>query len=199
VTQTEGPDARSAETERRANAAEAVASGTSPGSAEEGEVLPGVRAFEHTADIGIEVHAASLDTLFERAAAGMFSMIGTETEGTYPARSEADGAGHPAARVDAGEAGARPGAITARRLDLRASDAPALLVSWLRELLYLYDSECLAFESAEFFELTDRSLRADVRLTPSSGALREIKAVTYHGLAVTRTDSGWRARVLFDI
>jgi protein archease len=27
----------------------------------------------------------------------------------------------------------------------------------------------------------------------------EVKAVTYHELAVTRTHSGWQARVIFDV
>ncbi|MEN8377073.1 MAG: archease [Gemmatimonadota bacterium] len=154
------------------------------------ELLPGVRAIEHTADLGLDIEAPTLPELFHRAAAGMFMLVlGREEAG----EAEADQA--------PGEAPSAGNADTVRSLSLSAVDLPALLVAWLRELLYLHQVEELTYASADFETLDEAgSLKAQVKLAPASPeTVREIKGVTYHQLAVVRQDGGWRARVVFDV
>jgi SHS2 domain-containing protein len=155
----------------------------------------GVRALDHTADVGLEVRAPSLETLFDRAARGLRALIrGEDVVGAEPA---------PVARARAPGRGAQdvaPGAQLSERVAAEAPDAGALLVAWLRELLWLLESKRLAYEGARFETLTETALAADVRATAETRTpVREIKGVTYHGLDVGHGDDGWHARVIFDV
>lgn len=142
---------------------------------EPGERLPeGVVAFEHTADVGIDVAAATLPELFTRAAAGMTVLL-------Y---------GGPPAVTDA----------PPRSVEVRAPHGAALLREWLRELLYLQEVEGFVFSGARLDTLTDEHLAGAVR----GGAVaaqpeREIKGVTLHDLVVERRGARWHARVIFDV
>mgnify|MGYP002780571679 FL=1 len=149
------------------------------------EIAPGVRALDHTADVGIEVRAASPAQLFHRAALGMLALL----EDAEAAAAEPGASAEPAA-----------GEAHARELALDAEDLAMLLVLWLRELLYLYEVERFRYRAAEFARLDERGLQARVRGEPARAAmLGELKAVTYHGLAGERDGGGWYARVIFDV
>ncbi len=130
--------------------------------------------FEHTADVGIEARGETLEEAFANAARGMFSII-----------------------VDGSDIDVRQ----QREISLEAADDDQLLVDWLSELLYIHDVEGLVFDS---FDLSiDDGLHAIARGEPYSrekhGYGSEIKAVTYHLLAIKRTKKGIELKVLFDI
>ncbi len=140
------------------------------------ELGPGVRAIEHTADVGLEVDAPDLAELLRRAAAGMEALVsgpGPQDAGTEPQPEV--------------------------RLELDAPDVALLLADWLRELLYLRQVRGRAFLDADFARLGERELDARVHTAPAGPPLREIKGVTYHGLEATRAGGGWHARVIFDV
>jgi SHS2 domain-containing protein len=137
----------------------------------------GVQELEHTADVGIEVRAPDLAALFHRAALGLLHVLGGEAEPEGPQDSE------------------RPIEI---RLDAAGTDL--LLSRWLREILFLRETEALAYRRAEFSRLTPDGLDARVLVRPARGnPEREIKGVTYHGLAVEDEQGAWRARIIFDL
>lgn len=127
---------------------------------------------DHTADIGIRAYGGTLPEIFSSAAAGMFSLI---TE------SEVSGTGELA-------------------IELEADDVEQLLVDWLSELLFAFDSKGLLFSGFEV-DIEGRALHARVRgesYDPERHRLeREIKAVTYHMLEVN-LEKGY-AQVIFDI
>ena len=134
---------------------------------------------EHTADVGIEVRAATLEALFADAAAGFCDVV-TEAAG-----------------IGAGEE--RAFAVEAPGLDL-------LLVSWLEELLFRFETTGVLYPrgAASVEGMGDSwSLRATMRGERFDAARHplkvQVKAVTYHGLEVARDEQGWRARVIFDI
>ena len=137
---------------------------------------PPFEIMEHTADAGIVAHARSLEELFANAAAGMFSLM-----------------------ADLG--GVRQ--IEQREIEVEARDREALLVRWLTELLYYLDAEEMLFSRFEVEEATDTRLRARAfgeRIDPRRHSLHfGVKAVTRHMLEVAPEDSGYRARILFDI
>lgn len=136
----------------------------------------GVVALDHTADVGLDVTAASLAELFARTALGMRWLL----------------EGHGAADS--------PPPADAQRIRLEASELDGLLRDWLRELLFLHEIEGRAFESAEFSELSETGLEAEVVLGEAAPEpIREIKGVTFHGLTVDQDARGWRARVIFDV
>lgn len=131
----------------------------------------GYREREHTADWELEVWAPDLRTLLEQAGRGMYALAGMRLQ-----------------------AGPR----VERRLELAAPDAESLLVRYLSELLYLGESEGLAFDG---FDLALEDYRLQARLSGAAIASleKEIKAVTWHNLAVERTARGLEARIVFDV
>ncbi len=140
------------------------------------------RTVEHTADLAMELEAPSLEELFLGAAGGMLGVL-LGSEGGR--------------RVEPSKA------VSQRRtLELEAPDREALLVEWLRELLYLHAAEGLLYRDAEIQRLGDTRLVAQVSFETESGVgavERELKGVTYHDLAVSRRGNGWYARVVFDL
>jgi SHS2 domain-containing protein len=139
----------------------------------------GVRPFDHTADIGIDVAAADLPELFTLAAIGMRDLIRGDDRGSASRQSDAR---------------------TERVIELTSVDLPQLLANWLRELLYLHGVHGLAFTAAAFDRIDATGLTAHIVLHPDTETpVREIKGVTYHGLVAEPSHGGWTARVIFDV
>jgi SHS2 domain-containing protein len=138
------------------------------------------RTIEHTADLGLEVEAPTLELLFVAGAQGLAGvLLGDE----------------------AGAAGGETGRETEwRELALEAPDREALFVDWLRELLYIQISEGLIFRTAEIGELREDRLVARAGFAPPDKPVeRELKGVTYHDLEVSRRGEAWFARIVFDL
>jgi SHS2 domain-containing protein len=131
----------------------------------------GFREIKHTADWELEVWAPELAGLLTQAVRGMYALSGV--------------------RLQAGER-------AERRLDLQAEDWEALLVSFLGEILYLGESERLAFDQIQL-TLDGLKLHAVLGGAPIEKLDKEIKAVTYHRLEVRQTKRGLSANIVFDV
>jgi SHS2 domain-containing protein len=117
-------------------------------------MVDGVFVVEHTADLAMGVEAESLPQLFNRAALGMLALI------------ERDDLEAKAEKRDR-----QPWATSQQReIELQAQDLPALLVRWLREILYLHQAHRLAYRGAEFQVIHERRLRARLHLEPDAYA-----------------------------
>jgi SHS2 domain-containing protein len=129
----------------------------------------------HTADTGIVAYGTDLKQAFANAAKGMFSLI-----------------------TDLRKISER----TSKTISLTATDREMLLVSWLNELIYLFDTEQMLFKRFEITELTDTILKARAygeKANPGRHTMKiGIKSTTYHMLQVSHND-GFQARVIFDI
>jgi SHS2 domain-containing protein len=145
-------------------------------------VREGFREHAHTADWELEVWAPTLPGLLNQAALGMQNLSGTRL-------------------LD--------GPRKERRLSLDAPDAESLLVRFLSELLWLAEQAKLGFDEFEikvsgndssYVEL-GQPLHLDVQMTgaPIAGLDKEIKAVTYHNLAVRQTGNVLEAHIVFDV
>ncbi len=173
-----------------------------------GEISPGVRELDHTADVGIVIEARSLEELLRRAATGMWRLVfAAETEGAgVAAESPAppdDGRGGGGSVPGAGD-GSAPAADTSggptRELRIEAEGPDTLLLRWLQELLYIYEVEGLVPREVEFSSVEHTSLLAVVTWKPAERTpVLDIKGVTYHGLEARPTEDGWRGQVIFDI
>ena len=130
---------------------------------------------EHTSDVGIIAYGADMEAAFANAAKAMFSLI-TELD-------------------DVAEAAHRD-------IELTAPDRESLLVGWLNELIYLFDTEQLILKRFEITRLSQTHLKARSYGQKVDSARHKlkmgIKAATYHMLEVS-TDNGRRVQVLFDI
>ena len=131
---------------------------------------------EHTADTGIIAYGTDMQEAFANAAYGMFSLMADLRQ----VREE-----------------------TSRYVEADAGDRESLLVSWLNELLYLFDVERIIFKRFEILELTDTRLKADAygeKANASRHKLRGgVKAATYHTLKVAEYRGRCSIRVIFDV
>lgn len=172
-------------------------SSTTDEPATRGPISPGVREFEHTADLGMTVRADTLEELFRRAAAGMMALVRADDADDERGRDALTDVGGISPDVDETP---RDVEIRTIAIDPPKKDIGTLLVRWLRELLYLQEVEGFVYGEADFERLDASGLCATVTArTEPARQIRELKGVTYHGLEVEREDDGWRARVIFDI
>jgi len=156
--------------------------------------------FDHTADLGLRIRAASLDRLFEEAAEALFAVLVVHLDQVQPAQQ--------------------------KTLRLQAGTLEDLLHDWLSELLVLFaleklvgrqfavqldrqqvpvagPPETMASLMGQPIYLTQEVLDATIwgdRLDPARHHPGpEVKAVTYHGLRVEQHPDGWLAQVILDL
>lgn len=132
--------------------------------------------FEHTADIGLHAYGSTLSELFIHAAQGMESLM-------IPPEQ---------VRIQ-----------VSRVVEVDGHDSVSLLIAWLNELIFLFDTEYLIFCQFEIESLTETHLRGRASGESYDAQRHElgsaIKAVTWHEAAVEQTDDGYKARIIFDI
>jgi SHS2 domain-containing protein len=82
-------------------------------------------------------------------------------------------------------------------------DYESLLVNWLGEVLYLFDSAHFAAREFAVEEITPEMLRARLVGDPRDPARHPwkviVKAITYHGIEVAERNGRWEARVFVDV
>ena len=132
--------------------------------------------FEHTADIGIHAYGNTLAELFLHAAQGMESLM------VAPEQVQI---------------------VTSWKITVEGHDNVSLLITWLNELIFLFDTEYLLFRDFDIESISETHLSAqasgevyDVRRHDLSSG---IKAVTWHEASVTQNHEGYKARIIFDI
>lgn len=134
---------------------------------------PDVTLLSHTADVGFEIRAPSLEALFRAAAVTTMELV-------YGQKPTGDG--------------------SERTVDLTADDLPTMLRSWLRDLLWWSEVEGVATCDILSIDVGDEALTAKVVGTDSAPEpIREIKGVTLHRLVVEPRKRGWFCRVIFDV
>lgn len=93
--------------------------------------------------------------------------------------------------------------VTSREITVRGHDTISLLIAWLNELIFLFDTEYLLFRDFEIATLTDTVLTGIAQGEPYDDQRHElssaIKAATWHEAAVTQGDEGYQARIIFDL
>jgi SHS2 domain-containing protein len=130
------------------------------------------------ADCAVEIEGATLDDLFETAAAAIARLM-----------------------VD-------PATLTItveRSIALEAPALDMLLYDWLSEMIFLKDRDSQVFPHARVRVTGDGPYRlaADVQggtIDPERTALgADPKAVTFHQFALEPVGAGWRSRIVIDI
>jgi SHS2 domain-containing protein len=137
---------------------------------------------DHTADTAVRLRARDGPDLFREATRALLSILLDEA------------ASAPAAAVES---------IDVR---LEAEDAEALLIDYLNELIFLFDSR--RFLAAELEvgvlrlekpALLEAVVKGETYDPARHKAKTEIKAATFHGLEIRRTGGGLEADVVFDL
>ena len=134
------------------------------------------RLIDHTGDMGFEVSGTDAADLFGRAGWVLLSLLADLSTVKEGSGFEIEAEGH---------------------------DLEELLVSFLGEILYLHDAKDLVFRRVEVLSGPDKTVKAALygeEFDPERHTiLRQIKAVTYHGISVKETGGRWAARVILDI
>jgi SHS2 domain-containing protein len=134
------------------------------------------RLIKHTGDLGMVVRGRDPPDLFCQAAWSFFDIL-----------------------VEAG----RINPAQERIISIQAPDLEALLVAWLGELLYIFETEQQVFREFSIQQLTAQALMVQARGEPldvkKHRPRKMIKAVTYHQLRIWEERGFWKARVIFDL
>jgi SHS2 domain-containing protein len=126
---------------------------------------------DHTADLGITVHAPDILSLFTEAAQALVEILGAK-------------AGHPEHEI---------------MLTVEGYDHEDLLIRWLEELRYSIESLDLSIAGLTIDTLTTQRLQARIKASRRTAPLKTcIKAVTYHALAIKTLDKGLATTIIFD-
>jgi SHS2 domain-containing protein len=128
------------------------------------------RWVDHTAEVELEIEAASEREVLEEALRALAELLGIEdTRGDER-----------------------------RAFSVEAADRPALLAGWIEELAFLAESEGFVATHAIEVDLQTRGLTATVAgVLDEPPPL--VKAVTYHRLAFEPRGHGYGARVILDV
>ncbi len=136
------------------------------------------RPLEHTADLGIEVEAETLDDLFREAGQAMFQEMLENFHEIQPRQ--------------------------ARQVSLQEQTLEDLFTGFLSELLFYFDAE--GFITREIRVSVDPDLFLlegtvwGEPFDPERHRVRVgIKGITYHMLVIERRGNRWYARVIFDV
>ena len=132
----------------------------------------GFREHAHTADWELEVWAPDLAILFEQAALGMYALSGVILT---------------------------PGSRQERTLSLHAADVESLLVRFLTELLWVAQEQRVGFDGFSIQVDDECDFHAELSGSSILSLDKEIKAVTFHNLAVKATEHGLRVNIVFDV
>lgn len=138
--------------------------------------IRGVRVVDHGGDAAIEACGRTLGELFERAAEGFTRLV------TDPRKL-------------------RRRLVKEIRVDGERTED--LLVRWLSELLYQFETQGLLFKRFKILNVDRSRLEAVAEGEPFDEGRHTIrslvKAPTYHGLRVEQRQGLWRARIVFDL
>lgn len=130
---------------------------------------------EHTADIGLVAYGADLREAFAAAAEGLFSVM-ADLSTVHP--------------------------VQCYEIRVEADDLESLLVAWLNELLYLFDTENVLLRAFSLHKISPNHLLAEAcgeRYDPARHRLNlGVKAATYHSVSVNRNDEV-TVRVILDV
>ncbi|MBP1738621.1 MAG: hypothetical protein H6Q48_914 [Deltaproteobacteria bacterium] len=131
---------------------------------------------DHTGDLGVRVSGESLPRLFEQAAEAL-TFILTDPETIRIKKT--------------------------RKLLLKAKTDEELLITWLNEFVYLFDTEGLLFKAFEVLSIHDHHLEAlaqgEIYIEGRHPIKTAVKAATYHQLKISRHQGVWTAQVIFDL
>ncbi len=153
------------------------------GSIGERNQVAGKRQFEFiddiaTADAAYHAYGDSLSELLENAALGLFATM-ADIKQIKP--------------------------LTRRQVSVKGDDREELLYNWLAELVYLKDLHAELYSRTEVTIAASRPLELTATLhgcpiTELTGHTScDVKAVTYHRLAIEESDEGLTATIVLDL
>ena len=127
---------------------------------------------DHTADIGIRITGSDIKDLFLEAAMALVAEMGAEASSIEKTSI----------------------------IEVAGYDYEDLLVVFLNELLYEIQTGNFRVSGLDITSLFENNVRAIVKGTLGNTPLKaNIKAVTYHNLAIIKLAKGYETTIIFDV
>lgn len=131
---------------------------------------------DHTADLGFLACGNTVEDLFAHAAEALFAVL------TTPANVR------PTHRYE---------------VELEAEDLEALMVQWLNELLFRFETRSLLLSRFQVHQVKDARMNASCwgeSIDPDRHRIKTgIKAATYHRISIKQRGRLWQGRVFLDL
>ena len=131
---------------------------------------------DHTADTGIVATGATMAEVFASAAEGLAAWL-CEPDTVVERES--------------------------REIVVTAEMPEDLLIEWLNEINFIFETDGFTFRRFEVRDISDRALTATGFGEPFEPSRHrhgeQVKAVTYHNLKLVCSDGGWTAQVILDV
>ncbi len=128
----------------------------------------------HTAELKIKAYGKTKEELFANMLQGMMATF------------------QPSVHEDA--------APVKQSVSVESQDSETLLVDFLSEVLYLAQANKEVYDDVTFHSFSDTNLDADLTGRKADSFGDDIKAVTHHGVLITRAPKGlWEVEVIYDI
>ncbi|UCG78101.1 MAG: archease [Nitrospirota bacterium] len=127
-------------------------------------------------DVGLRIYGNTLEKLFENASTGLYTLITgvSKIESRTSIKVKADG-----------------------------DNMESLLIAFLNELIFHFDTNGFIGNKADIHKLTDNNVEATIYGEEFDPERHEgellIKAATYHKARLERTREHWQAKIIFDI
>ena len=151
-------------------------------------MILGYETFDHTADIGIRAWGSEFSQVFEEAAKALFSVI-VDLKTVSPRQKV--------------------------KIELAKDSGEELFLSWLKELLFIFETKHLLLSEFKIIDLNPASSQSSPGLNPGycliaevSGEVlnnnkhalgREVKAITLHQFKLVHDQGRYLAEVILDI
>lgn len=129
----------------------------------------------HTAEVALEIRGGSWEEFYANAARGLLAVYAPK---------------------------GRPKAVQSRKCRVKAESAEEVLVAWLNEIVFLVSAKLWLPCRITVETATERGVCARLEgalLTGPGSLATEIKAATFHGLQVIRSNRGLRATIILDV
>lgn len=139
-----------------------------------------LREIAHTADIGIEIKAEKIETLFKEAGQWLSAKL------VYIAEAE------------------EKREVSKKKIIIQERGLDALLVCFLNEILYFYEVEGMLLLDFDIQKIEENYLELeasgiDLCKEKELNIQTEVKAATYHQLEVKKEGGSWKVKVFFDL
>ena len=138
--------------------------------------MRGHETFEHTADLGIRAWGSTLAQVFEEAAKALFGVV-VDLATVSPSKK--------------------------LKVKLTGDSDEALFLAWLKELLFIFETEHLVFSDFRVLSLKNGALSAEAGGEPLDNVKhalgREVKAITLHQFKLAWEKDRYLAEFIVDI
>ena len=133
----------------------------------------GYKILEHIADVRVQAFGKTKEELFLNATRGMTTILRPKLKDKKEKIK--------------------------KKIKVKSVDLNSLLVDFLSEVLYQIQTNKEIYNNVKFTNFSDTNLKGELIGNKVESFGEDIKAVTYHGLKIEKSENGFQSTILLDI